>query len=192
MASIQFLELPCELPHLHRCSLGSKALSLRYLHKSLLHFIQVSDEIPCWMVLPLLPILSLSNPLTSVLFSIYSIYRITYLLVYSIICFPPTWCTLFENRDFNFSVLYPQQLEQGWHIIGAHCIFIEWMNNEYTNGWMNKWEQKEWTWVDQKGEITSLLVNKLWNNILFIWLQMIFSIKLITARNRAQSTQPLK
>lgn len=163
-------------------------LSLRYLHKyhSFISHKSLIKSLVRWCYPPFY-----SFDFCSFFYLFHLPHYICIYLHYHLL--PPTGCTLFENRDFNFSILYLQQLDQGWHIIGAQCIFIEWMNNECINEWMNKWEQKEWTRVDQKGEITSLLVNKLWNNILFIWLQTIFSIKLITACNRAQSsTQPLK
>lgn len=74
---------PTRTPTFALCSLESNALSLRYLHDSLLHFTQVSNptELPPWKMTSPHPILSPVTSLTSVLFCIYVTYHVTIYLL---------------------------------------------------------------------------------------------------------------
>lgn len=70
---------------------------------------------------------------------IYSTYHLTHLWLCPLF-FPNTIYILIGEKGAYFSMLYPQQLDQRWHITGAQHVFIEWMNYEWINEWMGtKW-----------------------------------------------------
>lgn len=87
----------------------------------------------CYLFIPSCPFLPLW------LLFIYSTYHITHLWLCPLF-FPNTIYILIGEKGAYFSMLYPQQLDQRWHITGAQHVFIEWMNYEWINEWMGtKW-----------------------------------------------------
>lgn len=129
----------------HLCAAASYDDQMFFLWNSCitLHFIQVSNEI-----------LSSEGTTFSSHLSPFPLWLPIFLYLFRLshhicIClhyylFPPTQWTLYESRDFIFSMPYPQPLERSWHITGARCIFIERMNNEWIYEWMNRARMNEY------------------------------------------------